>query len=161
MSELLSLAEIESLISRLTVADRTRLIRIAQKYKGRIKYEPEDLVNEALCRILEGRRSWPRRVETMPFLVGVIKSIASEWKQDLLEGIDLEDERAGERGIFAGIDIRRIIALFDDDPIAKIILMGMAEGKSGEELEQASGLSPTECESKVKKVRRRIEKSKT
>ena len=94
MSELLSLAEIESLISRLTVADRTRLIRIAQKYKGRIKYEPEDLVNEALCRVLEERRSWPRRVETMPFLVGVIKSIASEWKQDLVEGIDVEDEGA-------------------------------------------------------------------
>ena len=161
MSELLSLAEIENLIGRLTVADRTRLIRIAQKYEGRIKYEPEDLVNEALCRVLDERRSWPRRVETMPFLVGVIKSIASEWKQDLLEGIDFEDERAKERGILAGIEIRRIIALFDDDPIAKKIFVWMAEGKRGEELEQASGLSPTEYQSKRKKIRRRIEKLKT
>jgi hypothetical protein len=101
----LSRAEIDSLISRLTVADTTRLMRIAKKYGGRIKYEPEDLVHEALCRVLDERRSWPRRVETMPFLVEVIKSIASEWKQDLLEEIDFGDEGIEERGTLARIDI--------------------------------------------------------
>jgi len=63
-----------------------------------------------------------------------------------------------ERGILAGIEIRRIIALFDDDPIAKKIFVWMAEGKSGEELEQASGLSPTKYQSKRRKIRRHIEK---
>jgi len=161
MSELLSLAEIESLISKLTVADRTRLIRIVQKYEGRIKYEPEDLVNEALCRVLDERRSWPRRVETMPFLVEVIKSIASEWKQDLQEEIDVGDEGVEEGGTLARIDIRRIIALFDDDPIAQKLLMGMAAGAKGEDLQKATGLSSTEYESKRKKIRRRIEQLKT
>jgi hypothetical protein len=43
-----------------------------------------------------------------PPAMGVIKSIASEWKQDLLEGIDFGDEGVEERGTLARIDIRRI-----------------------------------------------------
>jgi hypothetical protein len=39
--------------------------------------------------------------------------------------------------------------------------MGMADGTRGEDLERASGLSPTEYESKRKKIRRRIEKLNT
>jgi hypothetical protein len=50
------------------------------------------------------------------------------------------------------------MVLFDDDPIAQKILKGMADGARGKDLQQASGLSPTEYESKRKKIRRRIQK---
>ena len=59
------------------------------------------------------------------------------------------------------IDLERIMVLFDDDPIAQKILKGMEDGARGKDLQQASGLSPTEYESKRKKIRRRIEKLKT
>ena len=74
----------------------------------------------------------------------------------------MDYEGAEERGIMARIDV---IAdhdrIFEDDPIAQKMLIGMADRTRGEDLEQASGLSPTEYESKRKKIRRRIEKLKT
>jgi len=109
-----------------------------------------------------GRRAWPRDVPATVFLGGVIRSIAWEWKRDLLnEEVEAGDEGAVERGTLAKIDVTKIIALFDDDPVAQEIVIGMMDGARGEELEQASGLSPTEYESKRKKIRRRIEKLKT
>jgi hypothetical protein len=59
------------------------------------------------------------------------------------------------------IEVKRIMSLIDDDPIAQKIVVGMMEGARGEELQQASGLSPTEYESKRRKIRRRIEKLQT
>jgi hypothetical protein len=95
------------------------------------------------------------------FLGGVIRSIAWKWKSksDLpSEEIDTGDEGAGERGTLAKIDVMKIIALFEDDPVTQKIVMAMMDGARGEELEQLSGLNSTEYESKRKKIRRRIEK---
>ena len=61
----------------------------------------------------------------------------------------------------AGLDLERIMTLFNDDPIAQKMLMLMADGTRGEDIARAVGLSPTEYESKRKKIRRRIEKLKT
>jgi RNA polymerase sigma-70 factor (ECF subfamily) len=178
----LSEAEVRSEISSLTAGERTKLIKIASYYawKGRISFEePDDLVHEAICRVLDGMREWPRDLEKLRFLAGVIKSIAGDRKralgQALKRTVPLHDEReVGEahrglmdyegteaRGIQAKLDVKRIMTGFDDDPIAQKILMGMAHGTRGEDLEQASGLSSMEYESKRKKIRRRIEKLKT
>jgi hypothetical protein len=175
----LSEAEIYSEISSLTAGERTRLIRIASYY-GRISFEePDELVHEAICRVLDGKREWPRGLERLGFLAGVIKSIAGDLKRaqrqalkrivPLDEGREVGEARRGlmdyegteARGIRAKLDVKRIMTYFEDDPIAQKILMGMAGGTRGEDLEQASGLSPTEYESKRKKIRRRIEKLKT
>ena len=175
----LSETEIRREISSLTPGERTRLIKIASYY-GRISFEePDELVQEAIYRVLAGMREWPRDLEKLGFLAGVIKSIAGDRKRALRQALKrtvlLNEEReVGEarrglmdyegteaRGIRAKLDVKRIMTLFDDDPIAQKIVMGMVDGARGEELEQASGLSPTEYESKRKKIRRRIEKLKT
>ena len=178
----LSEAEIHREISSLTPGERTRLIKIASYY-GRISFEePDELVQEAIYRVLAGMREWPRGLEKIRFLAGVIKSIAGDRKRalrrDLTRTVPLNEEMekvgdprhrgtfdhegADARGIMAKIDLQRIVtAYFDDDPIAQKILLGVADGARGEDLEEASGLSPTEYESKRKKIRRRIEKLKT
>jgi len=186
MSELipppLSEAEVRSEISSLTAGERTKLIKIASSYawKGSISFEePDDLVQEAICRIIDGTRKWPRDLEKLRFLAGVIKSIAGDRKRTLRQALErtvpLNEEReVGEarrglmdyegteaRAIQAKLDVKRIMTHFDDDPIAQKMLMGMADGARGEDLQQASGLSPTEYESKRKKIRRRIEKLET
>jgi RNA polymerase sigma-70 factor (ECF subfamily) len=56
--------------------------------------------------------------------------------------------------------LERIKILFDDDRIAQNILLGMMNGIRGEDLQRATGLSPTEYESKRKKIHRHIEKLK-
>ena len=174
----LSEAEVRSGINSLTAGERTKLIKIARSY-GRISFEePDELVHEAMCRILDGTRKWPRDLEKLRFLAGVIKSIAGDRKRTLRQALErtvpLNEEReVGEarrglmdyegteaRGIRAKLDVKRIMTHFDDDPTAQKMLMDMADGTRGEDLEQASGLSPTEYESKRKKIRRRIEKLK-
>jgi hypothetical protein len=72
--------------------------------------------------------------------------------------IDMSDGGAGAEGADAMIDIRRVLSLFDDDPKAKQIVIGMMDGARGEELQSACGLTQLEYEAKRKKIRRRIEK---
>jgi DNA-directed RNA polymerase specialized sigma24 family protein len=165
----LSEVEIRKEINSLTLGERTKLIKIARYYgKGKISFEePDELVHEAICRLLEGKREWPRDLEKLGFLAGVIKSIAGDrsraQRQALERTVPLDEEtEVGEansseaRGIIAVIEVKRIISLFDDDPIAQKIVVGMMDGARGEEFQQASGLSPTEYEGKRKKIRRRI-----
>src|SRR5262249_46854421 len=106
----LSDAEIRSEISSLTVGERTRLIRIASYY-GRISFEePDELVHEAICRVLEGKREWPRDLEKLGFLAGVIKSIAGDRKRALRRDLkrtvtlDEEMEKVGDKRARGGGD---------------------------------------------------------
>jgi RNA polymerase sigma-70 factor (ECF subfamily) len=155
----LSPREIAVAIDALTGADKTALVKIARFYSQRTQYAHEDLVQEAICRVLEGRRAWPRGLPGKVFLGGVMRSIAWEWKDELVETeSDAGDDGAGERGTNAWLDAKSILAQFNDDPPAQTIVVGMMEGLRGEELEQASGLTDTEYQSKRKKIRRRLEK---
>ena len=108
--------------------------------------------------MLDGARAWPRHVAALPFLWGVVRSIAWEWKNEFVEcdgrATDVEGE---ERRVIAGLDVVKVIALFDDDPAAQIIVRGMMEGARGQELQELSGLAKTDYESKRTKTGR-IEK---
>ena len=55
---------------------------------GRISFEePDELVQEAICRVLAGMREWPRDLEKLRFLAGVIKSIAGDRKRALRQTV--------------------------------------------------------------------------
>jgi RNA polymerase sigma-70 factor (ECF subfamily) len=171
----LSEAEVRKEINSLTAGERTKLIKIASHYawKGGISFEePDEFVQEAVYRVLAGLREWPRGLEKIRFLAGVIKSIAGDRKRVLSRNLPLNEEMekpteararwiTEESSMVAKIDLKQIMPFFDDDPVAQKILLGMAEGGRGEDLQEVSGLSPTEYESKRKKIRRRIEKLKT
>ena len=125
---------------------------------------PDEFVHEAICRVLERKRVWPRGVEKLRFLAGVIKSIAADRMRALnRERAALKEKEKidGDKGAEEWddeIDLERIMVLFDDDPIAQKILKGMADGARGKALQQLSGLSLTEYESKRRRIRRRIER---
>jgi DNA-directed RNA polymerase specialized sigma24 family protein len=122
-------------------------------------YDHRDLVQETFARLLSGRRVWPRDANNVVFLGGVIRSIAWEWKRE--QPVDLTaatDVAVPARNANAAIDAARIVSLFDDDPVAKKMVVAMMDGARGEELQSISGLGKTEYESKRTKIRRRIEK---
>jgi hypothetical protein len=160
-SATLSADEVVNIISGLSAGEKTALVKIARVYARKTPYDYEDLINEAYSRVLDPtRRSWRRGVPVIMFLGGVIRSVAWEWKRVGVNAeVDLGDEGAVERGAVARMEVMRIVALFDDDRVAQKIVLAMMQGARGEELEQASGLSKIEYESKRKKIRRRIEKS--
>ena len=51
-----------------------------------------------------------------------------------------------------------VLGLFDDDAVARKIVVGMMDGLRGEELRRLSGLDPISFASKQKKVDRRLRK---
>jgi hypothetical protein len=155
----LSLAEADAAIRAITEADRIALLKIARLYAKKTPYEHEDLLQEAMCRVLWGKRAWPRALATLPFLCGVVRSIAWEWRNETPDTLpDGGDPEGEERRAIATLDVAKIIALFDDDPAAQIIVRGMMEGARGQELQDLSGLDKTDYESKRTKIRRRVEK---
>jgi DNA-directed RNA polymerase specialized sigma24 family protein len=155
----LSAAEAGAAIRSLTQADKIALMKIARLYAKKTPYDHEDLLQEAMCRVLDGARAWPRHLTALRFLWGVVRSIAWEWKKELPDKpSDIADPESEERRAIAGLDVIKIIALFDDDPAAQIIVRGMMEGARGQELQELSGLDKTDYESKRTKIRRRVEK---
>src|SRR5438045_4062723 len=63
---------------RLNEEARCRIIRIGRRAaNGRTQ---DDLLQEAVTRLLDGRRTWyPENVAFVSYLMGVIKSVASAW----------------------------------------------------------------------------------
>ena len=155
----LSKAELIAIIQALGAADKAALKKIARLYARRTPFDHDDLLQEAICRVLSGKRVWARGVPVRSFLVGVMRSIAWEWKSEPHEAVvDAPDPGCGESPIMASIDSAKIVAMFADDLVAQKIVLGMMEGARGEELQRSSGLDKIEFESKRKKIRRRIEK---
>jgi hypothetical protein len=155
---LLSRAEISNALNSVTAAEQTALMKIAKHYANvSINVDAEKLVHEALRRVLNGRRAWPKYVPATVFLAGVIGSIAREW----MSRCDLPNQeshtgekKTAERGTLDKIDVMRIVALFDDSITQKIVRAMM----DGAGLEQLPGLNSTDYEVNRKKIRRRVEK---
>jgi hypothetical protein len=155
----LSVAEAGTAIGLLTEGDRIALLKIARLFAKKTPYDHEDLLQEAMFRVLCGKRAWPRDLAALPFLCGVVRSIAWEWRKEIPDALpDGGDPEGEERRAIASLDVAKIIALFDDDPAAQIIMRGMMEGARGQELQDLSGLDKTDYESKRTKIRRRVEK---
>jgi DNA-directed RNA polymerase specialized sigma24 family protein len=135
------------------------LKQIARLYARRTPFDHDDLLQEAICRVLTGKRVWARGTPVRSFLVGVMRSIAWEWRSEPHEAVvDAPDPRCGgESPVMASIDSVKIVAMFADDLVAQKIVLGMMEGARGEELQRSSGIGKVEYESKRKKIRRRIE----
>jgi DNA-directed RNA polymerase specialized sigma24 family protein len=160
-SALLSRAEIGIALNLVTAAEQTALMKIAKHYaKTRIHFDAEDLVHEAIRRVLDGRLAWPNCVPATVFLAGGIRSIAREWMSRTdppNEEADTGEEKSAERGTLDKIEVMKIMALFDD-PITQKIVTAMMDGAKPEELVQLSGLNSIEYEINRKKIRRLIEK---
>ena len=90
---------------------------------------------------------------------GNYPSIAWEWKSEgPLDATPSTDLKMEERNANAVIDAAKIVAMFDDDPVARNMVAAMMDGARGEELQTISGLGKVAYESKRTKIRRRIEK---
>jgi hypothetical protein len=163
----LSQAEILHAIQSLTAGDKTALMKIARLYAQRTPYDHEDLSQEALCRLIDGRRVWPRDVPAVLVLGGVVRSIAWEWRRKELPLN--EDPRSVPPNQDWVILLREIIEVFEGKPVLQEILVGILKGMKGQELQDlVEGIdkkpgkgplpSPT-LESMLRMIRRTLEKT--
>jgi DNA-directed RNA polymerase specialized sigma24 family protein len=70
--------EVRRIIGRLRGPDLLRLSSLARTWAtGLRQHDADDLLNEALDRVLSGRRPWPSNVPLPAFFSQVMRSIAS------------------------------------------------------------------------------------
>jgi DNA-directed RNA polymerase specialized sigma24 family protein len=170
--------ELADAISGLSDAEWGRLRKVAAAYARGRPIEADDLLQEAFRRALDGARHCPAHVTVVKFLAEAMRSIAHAEKekgdnQPVLveiarhgdsEAVDPPDSRLDPEQLSmsseaTGIVKAAMLALFDDDPIAQIILEGMMEEMEGEELRELTELDATAYQSKRKLIRRRIDKA--
>ena len=133
----------------------------------------EDLLQEALTRILVGKRQVSEGVAVVAFVAGVMRSLRSEhWRRvertttrdrphredrslAAQPGTDLVDSTPGpERALMAQQELAAIRKLFSDDATALTILDGLARGLTADEIRLGAGLSDTDYASARKRMRR-------
>jgi DNA-directed RNA polymerase specialized sigma24 family protein len=79
----LTRGEVRRIIGRLRRPDLVRLGALARVWAtGLRQHDEDDLLNEALDRVLSGRRPWPIDVPLPAFLSQVMRSIASQWRHE-------------------------------------------------------------------------------
>jgi hypothetical protein len=164
-------------IQALEDGDKTGLAKIARLYAGKTPFDHNDLLQEALCRVLGGERKWPKGVPPLLFLSGVIRSIAWQWRQrEAWSGREASDNASADAPQEWELYFKEVIGLFADDPAAQAVLLAVMEGNKGQELlsviepilsdkrKAAGDAEPAvadlerELERVLKKIRRRVEK---
>ena len=177
-----NLIEIRELLENLSRADQLRLVRFFQHRVNGLQLYSEDLLSEALCRILEGRRAWPKGLPPAVFIFGVMRSIRSEeikrHSTDPLhqtvsndsydEGEQSENEIAlkdkvttstPETELIAAQQVDFYINVFDDNPNAQMVVMARMDGyESPREIQELCSLSATEYASALRTIKRRLDK---
>jgi DNA-directed RNA polymerase specialized sigma24 family protein len=173
---MLSRSEIVAAVRALGDGEKTSLAKIARLYAAKTPYEGSDLLQEAICRVLSGDRSWPREIPAVLLLGGAIRSIAWQWRQKdqgLAVADDLSTDPPQEWSVFLG----EFVESFADDPIAQAVLVAVMKGYKGQELlpviepflnngkdtGDSTALATAaelgrELERILKKIRRRVEK---
>lgn len=171
-------------ISELSVADSLRLKKASEYHSRLTRYSSSDLLQEAFARVLEGVRQCGDELGLVPFLIGVMKSIASSDRKSqkrhpesslLKQGreddagrnnieIDLQDESPTPEQIAISrqqvANIRQnFLTLFEDNLVAQTVLEGIMEGMDPSEIQELTGLDVTSYASMRRLIRRRIDKA--
>jgi hypothetical protein len=163
-----TVAEAREAIVRLTPGEKTKLMMAAKLYakRNRSKYDFEELFNEAATRILEGKRPWPKREPFPNFFCGVLKSIADGWRtvrrdytEQEFDNSEVETHQAKEM-LTAEPEqdlpsLQEFLKIFEDDKVAQDLLLRKLEGRMGVEVWRTLGITKTQYESKLTKIKRR------
>ena len=171
--------EISDALENLDAFGWARLRKVAAVLAAGGRGKEDELLQETMLRVLDGGRPWPQGVPLVPFLAGVMKSVAhgerakvtrspARRAASLYDGsgalvIDMadagptpEEALTGEQA--AGRLKQRVAAAFEGDFHAQILLEGMLEGMEGEALRGLTELDPTAYASKRRLIRRRLSK---
>lgn len=163
--------DVEAAIRAFSIADWSRLQKVAKVFSFKTGWGFEDLQQEAIMRTLQGTRNCPDDVDVMKHLIDTMSSIADGEREKAHNqlphvpaahpGIEesedpaspawsAEDELAYEGGR------AEILAMFDDDPVARDMVEGILASFDTEQLKELTGLQGTAYNSKRTLVRRRL-----
>jgi RNA polymerase sigma-70 factor (ECF subfamily) len=133
----------------------------------------QDLLQEAITRVLSGARQPPENAPLVAFLAGIMRNLKSErWRRFARKGAPGREplplrRPAGsrspavreaapdpERSLMAQEQLHAIQRLFADDKVVLGIITALGEGLSAEEICQGLRLTRTDYDSARKRLRR-------
>jgi RNA polymerase sigma-70 factor (ECF subfamily) len=159
-----------------TKMDLLRLKTLARLYARGLPPDVdwEDLLQEALTRVLVGTRVVPADVPPVAFIAGVMRSLRSEHRRRFLRSrrhvapdqsgtsaasrdVDVRDESAlPERIVSARQELAQIRRLFADDPVVLGIIDGLAAGLEPEQIRDRLDLTSTAYDTARRRMRRAL-----
>ena len=134
----------------------------------------DDLLQEALTRVITGSRRQPEGVTIVAFVAGIMRSLKAEhWRRTLKRSghdalrisqasndgreIEVSDSAPGpERALSARQELNAIKRLFADDLTALKIIAGLSEGLSAEQIRATTRMSKTDYDSTRRRMRRTL-----
>jgi DNA-directed RNA polymerase specialized sigma24 family protein len=169
-----SLEELEKAIHSLTDEEWLDIYDSARQLVFHYpQIDPQEVVDEAITRMLEGVRNWKRGVAFGAFFFNAMRSIAHDFRKAVkrrwLEEVPIaSDGREGEAETIEISDgqgdiadqlhatriIERIHAHFEPDLAAIHYLAGLAEGYTAKEVQEIHCLSAAEYEAARKRCQR-------
>lgn len=170
----LTAAEISAAFDGLSADDKLKLDAIEAIKRRGTGLGKGDLVREAVCLAMMGKRKCPRDVPFIAFMVKTMQSIASHAREQRGRSRSLTDGAGapghGNPGVLGSSPEDDLIAREDaaafqlidghfmDDDEARLVLMGWAEGKRGRELREATGLDQAALDYAAKRIRSKMRK---
>jgi hypothetical protein len=163
--------DVEVAIRTFSVADWSRLHKLAKAFSFKTGWGFEDLLQEAIVRTLQGTRNCPSDVDVIKHLIETICSIADGEREKAHNQVphvptaqpgveDSEDpaspEWSAEDNLAYESGRAEILAMFDDDPVARELVEGILALFDTEQLKELTGLQGTAYNSKRTLVRRRL-----
>lgn len=166
-------------LRQLSDEDYVRLEKIARlRVIGLHAVEWRELLHDAIARLLDGRRQWPRNVPLVVFLRETMRSIASDHWRRLDEPVVVAESEMGADGdtgggaVASAVDetaqperrasaeetLARIEAAFEGDAEALRVLAAMASGWSPREIQREIGIDETRYASTLRRIRRRLQR---
>jgi DNA-directed RNA polymerase specialized sigma24 family protein len=135
----------------------------------------DDLLQEALTRVLVGSRVQPEGISMVQFVAGIMRSLRSEhWRRasgrsarGQMVPIDATNDEdydmaltdpapTAERSLSARQEITAIASLFMQDRICLQIIQGLGQGLSAEQIRSVFSISRTDYDSARKRMRRTL-----
>jgi DNA-directed RNA polymerase specialized sigma24 family protein len=169
----LSVAEVYDSIDAISDADMAKLLAAARGFSHLCGIEPDDLLQEAFARALEGRRTCERGIGLVPFICGVMKSFVSQENEARKDGFrpvvvmrsgepvlpdTASNNPSPEQAAISAFDDRatlaEIEAAAEGDEQLQLLIEGIYDKMRGAELQELLGVD----EKGLAAVRKRLKR---
>lgn len=173
---MLKRSEIIARLKALSQAEQVRLTRVAQLRCLGTDYGPDDLLHEAVRRILDGQRTVPSDQPFLACLIQVMRSVAwasrkrlravakevelvpcGEMEETVASPAATPEQEAASNDACARLS-EVIVDLFGDDDEAQAVLMGRVDGMTPAEIQAAFGMDQMTYDTTLRRISRRVRK---
>ena len=153
-------------IEALSMEEHSKLRNSARFHAASCSVAPEDLLQEAVTKALDGKRRCPADTNIAVFLSNVMRSLASNWRRgrqshpttQMSEEAHSARIESPEEGWIRREELERALALFEDDPVALRVATLLPDYR-GAELCVAAGISTGELATVLRRIRRRVKRA--